>query len=150
MDLDAQVSAVTDSPDWRDVAVLEARIDAHNIETTGITDARLLAVFARDESGEIVGGIYGWTWGGSCEIQFLWVDAQRRGAGVGTRLMRAAESESRTRGATQSVLSTHSFQAPGFYARLGFTEVGRVEDHPIGHSSIYLRKDLMEAASDQR
>ena len=149
MDFDAQPFVATDSPDRRDVALLEARIDAHNMQTTGINDARLLAVFVHDDRGDVVAGVYGWTWGGSCEIQFLWVDARWRGEGVGTRLMQAAELEARARGATQIVLSTHSFQAPAFYARLGFREVGRVEGYPIGHSSIYLRKHLTEAGSDQ-
>ena len=141
---------LSDSPDRSDVALLEARIDAHNMAATGITDARLLAVFVRDERGEVVAGVYGWTWGGCCEVRLLWVDADRRGAGIGTRLMEAAESEARARGATQMVLSTHSFQAPAFYARRGFVEIGRVDGYPVGHSSIYLRKELTRGVRDEQ
>lgn len=56
--------------------------------------------------------------------------------------MLATEGEARRRGATQMMLSTHSFQAPLFYHRLGFEPVGRVQNHPVGHQSIYLRKLL--------
>jgi ribosomal protein S18 acetylase RimI-like enzyme len=115
---------------------------------TGIRDARLLAIFVRDASDAIVAGVYGWTWGGCCEVQMLWVDDRYRGRGFGTRVMNAAEAEARLRGATQIVLSTHTFQAPAFYARLGFVEVGRVDGYPAGHAAIYLRKALVDDQDD--
>jgi ribosomal protein S18 acetylase RimI-like enzyme len=133
-------------PDRRDVELLEDRIDEHNMSHTGIRDARLLAVFVRDDHDEVIGGVYGWTWGGCCEVQMLWVDERSRGRGLGTRLMTAAETEARARRATQMVLSTHSFQAPAFYQQFGFVEVGRIDGYPLGHSSIYLRKALAKDA----
>lgn len=133
---------VSDTPDREDIRFLEERVDEHNIAHTGITDARLMAIVVRDDDGDIIAGLYGWTWGGCCEVQTLWVHTASRGTGMGTRLMQAAEAEARARGATQMVLSTHSFQAPEFYRRLGFAVVGRVEGYPAGHASIYLRKLL--------
>ena len=136
---------VTDSPTCEDVAHLEQRLEEHNISHTGITDARLLTIVLRDDHGNIIAGLHGWTWGGCCEVKTLWVHEGVRGNGLGTRLMKAAESEARARGATQIVLSTHSFQAPAFYARLGFIELARVEGCPTGHSSIYLKKKIRDA-----
>jgi N-acetylglutamate synthase-like GNAT family acetyltransferase len=134
--------AILDTPDRRDVQFLEDRIDEFNLSHTGITDVRLLAIILRDDRDDIIAGLYGWTWGQCCEVKTLWVHDQWRGHGLGTRLMAAAEHEARARGATQMVLSTHSFQAPDFYGRLGFEAVGHIDDYPVGHQSIFLRKRL--------
>ena len=77
-----------------------------------------------------------------CEIASLWVHESLRGQGVGTRLLRAAESEARARGARTVELSTHSFQAPDFYARFGYTETARRDDYPAGHAQVLLSKSL--------
>jgi ribosomal protein S18 acetylase RimI-like enzyme len=132
---------VSDDIDSSDVQFLDDRIYEFNASRTGIADARLLAILVRDAEA-IVAGLYGWTWGQCCEVKILWVHERHRGAGLGTRLMTSAEAEARSRGATQIVLSTHSFQAPAFYQRLGFEIVGRIDDYPVGHQSIFLRKRL--------
>ena len=64
-------------------------------------------------------GLHGWTWGGSCYIQDLWVHKDLRGQGYGTQLLHAAEQEARTRGCAHMVLSSYSFEAPGFYQKHG-------------------------------
>jgi ribosomal protein S18 acetylase RimI-like enzyme len=52
-------------------------------------------------------------------------------------LRRAAE-----RGCRRVFLDTFSFQAPGFYQKLGYQVYGRAEDWPDGHAHLFLRKDL--------
>ena len=134
--------SILDTPDWQDVRFLDDRIYEFNVERTGISDGRLLAIFLRDTHNDIIAGLYGWTWGQCCEVKTLWVHKEWRGKGLGTRLMNAAEDEARLRGATQMVLSTHSFQAPGFYHRLGFETIGYNQDYPAGHQNIHMRKRL--------
>jgi N-acetylglutamate synthase-like GNAT family acetyltransferase len=134
---------IREAPDPRDVQYLEDRIDEYNVARTGIADARLLAIVLRDDGDRIMAGLYGWTWGRTCEVRTLWVHERWRSQGLGTRLLEAAEAEARERGALQIVLSTHDFQAPEFYRRLGFEVVGQVEEYPVGFRSIYLRKRLV-------
>ena len=66
----------------------------------------------------------------------------QRGGGLGTKLLAAAEAVIRRRGCDRVALSTHSFQAPGFYARLGYTECGRTPGYPHGYDYIHLMKQL--------
>ena len=50
--------------------------------------------------------------------------------------------EIRRRGCDRVTLDTHSFQAPGVYGRLGYTECGRTPGYPNGYDHIHLVKRL--------
>src|SRR5262245_52316114 len=115
---------VSDDADREDLEFLEEQINEYNFATTGARDARLLVVLLRDQAGRICAGLSGHTWGGTCEVRFLWVDESWRRAGIGSRLLRTAEQEARERGCRKMVLSTHSFQAPDFYRRHGYVVAG--------------------------
>lgn len=121
------------------------RITEFNLGTTGLPPAERLLALQRDDVGEIVAGIYGWVWGGAAEVDLLWVEETRRHHGIGGALLDAFEAEARRRGATQVVLDTADFQAPAFYARRGYVEVGRVDDYPQGHALRRMRKRLVTA-----
>lgn len=127
-------------------ALLADRLYAFNVRATGIHDVGLLAASVHDDAGELVAGLTGHTWGGCCEISKLWVAEACRGRGLGTALVRAAEAEAVRYGCVQIVLTTHSFQAPRFYERLGFVRVGAFADYPWGHEQVFYRKALPAAA----
>jgi GNAT superfamily N-acetyltransferase len=133
---------VEDRPDPADVSLLESRISDLLASTTGHRDARELAAFVRDDARAVRGGVYGWTWGGCCELQLLWVDEALRGQGLGGRLLEWAEGEARARGCAQVVLFTHDAQAPQLYRRRGYEVVGRVDDYPAGGAALWFRKSL--------
>ena len=129
-------------PSPEQVQYLEDRIYEFNSSVTGIADGQWLAILLRDDNGRIVAGISGNTWGGCCEIRQFWVEESRRGRGLGTRLLAAAEQEARRRGCTQVILMTFTFQAPGFYLRHGFSTVATVDGYPRGHQNLLMRKPL--------
>ena len=131
-------------PAPEEVQYLEDRIYEFNSSVTRITDGEWLAIFVRDEGGQIVAGICGNTWGGCCEIRQFWVEESQRGRGLGTKLLGAAEHEARRRGCSQIFLMTFSFQAPVFYRKHGFKTLATVDDYPRGHQNLLLRKHLGE------
>jgi GNAT superfamily N-acetyltransferase len=121
---------------------LSDRIYEFNSEVTGLRDGRLLGGRVVNDAGEIIAGFSGYTWGGCCEISYLWVDAHHRGQGLGRALLHSAEAEAHRRGCEQVVLLTHSFQAPEFYARHGYERKYAIEGRPRGHADIVLAKLL--------
>ena len=126
----------------RDLAErLDTEIYAHNAETTGLRDGRLLSLKAIND-GVLVAGLSGWTWGACGFVDALWVEADSRGRGLGTSLMDAAEREMVLRGCRQVVLLTHSFQAPELYRRRGYTQVAEVPDYPADHAWLLFTKPL--------
>ena len=140
--VEARELRVDDHPERRDVDHLREQLYTFNVATTGVEDGRELAIFLRDDRGQIMAGLYGHTWGGCLDIRELWVRADSRGRGYGRALIEAAESEARARGCRQATLETHSFQAPEFYRKLGWEVFGVLDDYPAGHRKYYLRKSL--------
>jgi hypothetical protein len=43
-------------------------------------------------------------------------------------------------GAIGAQLTTSTFQAVGFYQKLGYAELGRLKDRPPGHDRIWMAK----------
>jgi ribosomal protein S18 acetylase RimI-like enzyme len=131
-----------EEPSSADIEFLEERLYEFNAGTTGINDGRSLGIFLRDESRNIVAGAAGHTWGETCELRQVWVGSSARGRDLGRRLIAEVEAEAMRRGCRQLVLSTHSFQAPEFYRKLGFEVISELPDYPRGHSHLVMRKRL--------
>ena len=129
-------------PSPAEVSELEELLNEFNFAKTGIRDGLEMAIFERDGDGRMIAGLYGWTWGGTCEVDMLWLDESLRHQGKGTAMLAAAEQEARQRGCIQMVLGSHGFQAPDFYVRQGYELVATVKDYPRGSSDNWFRKSL--------
>ena len=121
---------------------LDRLVDSHNLERSGIQDARLMSIMLRSEGGALFAGLHGYTWGGYCEVKSLWVAKEQRRKGLGSLLLSSAEREAKRRGCGALLLTTHSFQAPDFYRRHGYREVVSIADCPVGHAYILMAKTL--------
>ncbi len=97
---------------------------------------------SRDEQGRIQAVLAAdnlWDW---IYIDELWVSLQVRGQGLGRALMVLAEDYAAAEGLQGLWLWTQSWQAEGFYTRLGYEEFTRFDNFPAGHSRIGFRKTL--------
>jgi ribosomal protein S18 acetylase RimI-like enzyme len=117
-------------------------VNSHNVAMTGQATWYPVNYVLRSPAGEIAGGLLGHVWGGWLEVKILWVAEAHRGRGQASRLLAAAEDYARGRGARNATLDTHNAQARALYERLGYEEIGRLEDYPPGHAKVILRKAL--------
>lgn len=135
---------LTDAPTPEMWQAIADGLGAFNRSRVGVSyNPRPLALLLSDPgSGETVGGLHGATWISYLYIHLLFVPETMRGAGVGRKLMMEAEAEAVRRGCIAVALDTFSFQARGFYERLGYSLFGTLHDWPPGHSRFYLTKRL--------
>ena len=132
---------VVDGPSEADVAAVDGGLERFNATAGSILRTRVLGIFSR-EGDRVVGGLLARTSGTQCEVQVLWVEEARRGEGLGRALMAAAEEEARRRGCVYLFLDTLSFQAPDFYASLGYDELYRHGPFDGGVEKIHMGKAL--------
>ena len=118
-----------------------ANLRACNRRSIGAVERRPLTLTLTSDN-DLIGGLVAETFMRWLSIDGLWVDEAHRGHGRATALLEEAEQEARRRGATDCVLDTFSFQAPGFYRKRGYVEFGRLEDFPAGHHRHYMTKRL--------
>jgi GNAT superfamily N-acetyltransferase len=122
---------------------LDAELTAYNLATAGVQEQTGFTVRIDDDAGDLVAGLSGWTWGSCAGISLVWVRSDRRARGTGARLLEAAEHLARERGCAQIVVSSFTFQAPGFYERHGFVETARIHGLPLeGAAVVHLVKRL--------
>jgi len=101
-----------------------------------------ISVYFRNIDCEIVAGLTGKTFWNWLHVEYLWVSENERGKKLGSKLMRAAEEEAISRGCVGSTLDTFSFQALGFYQKLGYTVFGSLSGYSGNHQRHYLEKKL--------
>lgn len=100
-------------------------------------------VLVKDESSKLLGCvIVSFMWNGM-SIQTLWVDESVRSHGLGKKLMAMVEAEGIRRGCTIAYTDTFTWQAPGFYEKLGYTLYGKLEGFPEGNALSYYSKKLV-------
>jgi GNAT superfamily N-acetyltransferase len=134
---------LTDAPGDRACAVIRGGLADYNAKQAGYRDARPLAVLVSDrETKEVIGGLLGRTSMGLLFVDLFFLPDGLRKHGIGSRVIGLAEEEAKRRGCTRAVLFTVTFQAPGFYERLGYQVVGRLECDPPGYTRICMTKKL--------
>ncbi|MBL4706624.1 MAG: GNAT family N-acetyltransferase [Flavobacteriales bacterium] len=140
MDLDMSIE-ITSKPNLEDDEFIIAKTREYNSQ---FIENRYepLSIYFRDSKKELIGGLTGKTFWDWLHVEYLWVSEKYRKSGVGSKILLAAEEEAKERSCIGSTLDTFSFQALGFYKKLGYSIVGTLPEYRGGHKRYYLKKRL--------
>jgi GNAT superfamily N-acetyltransferase len=131
------------------IDAIQRGLSEYNRRVLGEERYEPLRLIARDEAGEVAGGLLGDLYFDWLYIAILWVREDWRGRGVGSRLMELVEEYAAAHGRTHAHLDTFDFQAPDFYRRHGYELHGQLGPYGDGHVRYYFRKTLPGAPAAQ-
>jgi GNAT superfamily N-acetyltransferase len=139
------VLTLTDQPTDVDEKIIETGLADYNALKAGYRDWRPVAALLKDpDTGETCGGMIGRTSYGLLFIDLVYLPETMRGQDIGGKLLQMIEDEGARRGCRSAFLLTITYQAPGFYARHGWTEFGRIACDPPGTARIFMSKTLRQ------
>ena len=95
-----------------------------------------------EEEGELVAGIVAEAVFDTVEVEFLCVKENCRGKGYGRALLQYVEEQAENDGRKRILLNTYSFQAPGFYRRMGYELLAQQNPCFGEYSQYYFTKNL--------
>ena len=129
-------------PDDGDVNHLLQRLIEFNLKHLETIERKPLAVWFKSETGELMAGITGNTFGNWLEIRLFWVSEHLRGTGIGRQMLAQMESAGKSRGCKYAFLDTFDFQAKPFYEKNGYREVFCLDEYPLQGKKHFLLKRL--------
>ena len=137
---------VTTAPSKEDLSVISNGIKSFNQkhipDDVVFEPDTSFSVFAKNDQGDVIGGIRATAFWNYCIIELLWLSEDTRGSGVGTQLIKAAEECALEKGFNYMRTETLSFQAKPFYEKQGYRVYGELPDYPQGHTTYCLMKKL--------
>ncbi len=133
--------SVVHSPDEAVIQPVLEGLHRFGVEAIGGTEPRKLAVLLTG-AGQTVGGATGQEVRGLFYLSHLWVAADERSRGHGSRLLAAIEAEAFALGCAEVRLDTMNAKSVPFYGRHGYEVYARVPDYIPGFEKVFMRKTL--------
>jgi GNAT superfamily N-acetyltransferase len=111
--------------------VLHKGLHAHVVENIGDQYKGIaVKLVLKEPSGRLIGGATGYTTINNLILECLWVDEAYRGLGLGRRLLTEAETKAKNEGCIACQTMSLSFQAPGFFQKMGYQVYGVSDSYP--------------------
>ena len=122
---------------------IQRGLESFNSHAVGFEiEAEPLNLAIRDKDGTLRGGLVARTYTDTLYFDIVWLDETLRGKGQGQAMMTRAEDTARNRGARHAWLVTLSWQARGFYEKLGYRVFGEMPVMDGKYVRYFMQKKL--------
>jgi len=131
------------SPSKDEMKTVHRGLHAHCVAHVGDGDAYAgspVQVALRDENGDLVGGLAASTPVHVLALEEIWIAERYRGRGYGRKLIEEAEWIAKSQGCVAAQGCCLSFQAPGFFHKVGYESFGTVDVYPGDYAEDLLIK----------
>jgi len=136
---------ISSAPTEQEINLIQAKLYDYCQDQTGTEYGKPgieVNLVLRDLKGNVVGGVSASTVMSVMFLEALWVAKEHRELGYGTDLVLAAERIGLEQGCITSQTWSLSFQAPGFYQKIGYQVLGIYDGYPDGITETVLMKRL--------
>ena len=136
---------VDDNPSVEEINLLREKLKGYNQEQTGgeyDQPGIEINLALKNAQDVVVGGIICCTMLNVMYLDVLWVADEYRKRGFGSELVLAAEQIGIHNGCITSHTWTFDFQAPEFYKKIGYQQIGIYDGYPDGLKEFVFKKPL--------
>lgn len=126
-----------DSNDLRHKQLIKGLVD-YNDSSGPLENNQFIAFYVEDDQGDLLGGLHGNFEWDFLVIKRLWV--AEHGKGLGSQLLKKAETKALEKGKKGVWLDTFEFQAREFYEKQGYTVFGEIPEAAGDFDRYFLMK----------
>ena len=135
-----RITLETTSQPAEEQVVLDG-VRAFNVKVIGDPRITPVNVFARDESGRVIGGVVGWIKWRWLYVSKLWLPDSLRGTGTGTKLMQIAEEHAWKEGCLGAHLDTFDIRHCRCFTGAGLLSCSGRQRIPARVPQYHLKKN---------
>ena len=132
---------INEKPKESDINKILHRLQEYNAPFWEADD-RHKYIITLNDNNSIIGGIVFTIFGEWLEIDFFWVDSEKRSRGYGKQILEKVEIYAKSKSCKYSFLNTFNFQAKPFYEKNGYKVVYTQNNYPITNSRYFMEKQL--------
>jgi ribosomal protein S18 acetylase RimI-like enzyme len=120
---------------------IKSELKNYNYAYLGPYNLQRFALYITDQKGAIISGLYGFILAKhyAVRIEFIWTKAELRNQHLASTLIHKLEEYAKCHFIQAS---TMSFQAVGFYEKLGFQHIGTIPKWFCGHDELFYLKKI--------